>query len=267
MNEPERQLPTNDASVDEDDDAPGVLDGATRLPPERPDPITRTQRHGSEIADWRAKVLEHRVPKWQWAALALFAVAFLAASIVAPYSDGMPITGMMLLVLGVVVTTLGFRALSKTDRAVRSYAALTPVVDDAILVGEVRIVAATADTLLKTIANPNSNVAMRRLAILGVLSAAERIMKRGGVTQETATVAGYAPWPGIETIEMPGNPGDYQTVHLLRIDASAKRMVDTLEKGGTYIAETFATMAGEVVPPARALLSQIEPPSPMGAAA
>lgn len=266
MNEAERQIRTNEDPVHADD-ADGVLDGATRLPPERPDPVTRTQRHGNEIAEWRAKVLEHRVPRWQWAALALFAVMSLAASIMAPYTDGMPITGLMMLVLGVVVTALGLRTLSRTDRAVRSYVALTPVVDDAILAGEVRIVAATADTLLKTIANPNSNPALRRLAILGVMSAAERIMKRGGVTQETATVAGYAAWPEIERIEMPGNPGDYQTVHLLRIDASAKRMVDTIGKGGTLIAETFATMAGEVVPPARALLAEMEPPSPTGAVA
>jgi len=257
MNEAERQMPDDDSDDLAPVDAPG--DSA---PKERPDPITRTQRHGSEIAEWRAKVLEHRVPKWQWAALALFFLTFVVGALFAPMQDGAPLLGLGMLIVATLVTALGYRSLSKQDRAVRSYAALTPVVDDAILVGEVRIVAAAADTLLKTIANPNSNEAIRRLAILGVMSAAQRIMNRGGVTVETAAVAGYVAWPEIERIEMPGNPGDYQTVHLLRIDASAKRMVDTVERGGTYIAETMATMAGEVVPPARALLALMEAAKP-----
>jgi hypothetical protein len=253
MNEAERHIPDDVA----DDPAPAAgSDGA--LPKERPDPITRTQRHGSEIAEWRAKVLEHRVPAWQWAVLAAFFLVLVVGALFAPMQDGTPMVGLGMLAVASVVTGLGYRSLSKQDRAVRSYAALTPVVDDAILVGEVRIVAAAADTLLKTVANPNSTEALRRLAILGVMSAAQRIMNRGGVTVETASVAGYAAWPGIERVEMPGNPGDFQTVHLLRIDASAKRMVDTIDQGGTYIAETFATMAGEVVPPARALLALME---------
>ena len=257
MNEAERLTPIPE---DVGAEAPGPLDGATRLPEERADPITRTQRHEAEIAQWRARVLEHRVPTWQWIVLTAFAVSVLVGSYLAPMdAQGRPVIGLVLLLVGAVATFLGFRSLSKLDRAVKSYAALTPVVDEANLQGEVRIVAATADTLLKTIANPNSNLALRRLAVLGVMSAAQRVMNRGGVTPETATVAGYAPFPAIERVEMPGNPGDFQTVHLLRIDASAKRMVDTAAKGGTLIAETFATMAGEVIPPARALLAEIDP--------
>lgn len=252
MSEPLRQDPeTDEVRIG----AEGVPDAPSQ---DRPDPVTRSQRHESEIAQWREAVLSHRVPAWQWTCLGAFVVAALFAAYALPYDrEGRPVIGLVVLALATLVTVIGFRSLLKQDRAVVRYAALTPVVDVAILEGEVRIVAAAADTLLKTVANPNSTAALRRLSVLSVMSAAQRVMNRGGVTAETAAVAGYAAWPGIERAEMPGNPGDFQTVHLLRIDASAKRMVDTLGSGSTPIAETFATMAGEIVPPARALLSEM----------
>ncbi len=229
----------------------------------RRDPITRSERHQTEIEQWRSRVLEHRVPRMHWTLLCLLFLVVLTTAVLLPMQDGVPIAGAIVLLIGSAATALGYAKLRGIDRGVVSYASLTPVVDVEILHGEIRIVAAATDTLLKTFANPNATVALKRLGVLGVMSAAQKVMTRGGVTPETARVAGYAAWPEVERIEMPVNPGDFQTFHLLRLDASAKRLLGTLSLGETPIAETLATMAGEIFPPARSLLAEIETNAPM----
>jgi hypothetical protein len=222
---------------------------------------TRRERNDETVEKWRANLLAQKTHWASWTAYAFFCVMALVASWTLAAHD-QPMAGVCLLLVATAIAALGYHSMRRTDLALMRMATLTPVMDPKILGGEIAIVLAATDTMLKTFANPNAGLPIRRLSVMGVMSSSQRLMNRAGVTVETATVDGYPPYPEIDRTEMPGNAGDIETVHLLRIDASAKRMAriaDETHGGGQWLFnETFAVMAGEVVPPARALLAALD---------
>ena len=142
--------------------------------------------------------------------------------------------------------------LSTRDRHHRWLASLTPVVDLSTLQGEAQILRAAAGALNATLRNPNSSVDARLRGVQMVLSAAAPIMGRNSITPQMAVVEGYPAWPEIDRTEMPGQAGDFLSVHLIRIDATISKLAETAA-AGLVIEEQIASIAAEVVPPLRAM--------------
>jgi hypothetical protein len=209
---------------------------------------TRTSRRDAVVAGWREQMLEEVTPVWKWIALAVLYVALMVLSIALP---DMRLT-LSVAFLASVGAWLVYARWRRSDIHHRALSQLSPVVDRSTLIGEATILSATNDALIATLQNPSAGKAVRIEAARRVLMAAEPIMARGGVTPETATVAGYPAWPEIDRTELPGSEGDFATMPLMRVDATVKRL-SQLVQADVILAESIAQIAGEVVPPLRAL--------------
>jgi hypothetical protein len=161
-----------------------------------------------------------------------------------------------LLCVMVALTALGWFLLVRIQRrnaTYRTLSGLTPLLDLSVARGEAAILRAQFGNLLATMANPKATADQHRENLARVAASALPLMGRGGITEETAAVAGYPAWPEIDTTVMPGQEHDRLSVHLHRIDASISRLERTLASEDVVIEETVGRMAGEIVPPARAL--------------
>lgn len=214
---------------------------------------TRTERREAVEAGWRADMMKHVTPVWVWALLAFAYLGTLCSAILL----GDPLIGVGIGLIATAAAWLGWWRLSRSDRHFRWLAALTPVVDRSTLQGEATILAAAIDALSATLRNTRSDSDVRLRAMQNVLTAAAPIMARGDVRAEDATVEGYPAWPEVDRTEMPGQDGDFLSVHLIRLDATAKRLITSMNEEILF-QETVARIAAEVVPPLRAMEAVVE---------
>jgi len=221
--------------------------------PKGPSYATRTERREAVEAGWRADMMAHVTPVWVWVLLATTYMITLCSAIWL----GDPLIGGGICVIATAAAWLGWWRLSRNDRHFRWLAALSPVVDRSTLQGEATILAASVDALSATLRNARSDPDTRLRAMQVVLSAAAPIMTRGGVRPEEATVEGYPAWPEVDRTEMPGQDGDFLSVHMIRLDATAKRMLTSMGEEVLF-QETVARIAAEVVPPLRAMEAVVE---------
>lgn len=214
---------------------------------------TRTQKRDAIIDAWRRDTLANVTPKRTWAMLGAAYVAVLVLSfLLLPQ-----IPAVVVVALATMAAWIALVRLRRADARHRWVATLTPVVDRTTLGGEATILAAAVDALAATLRNPRSSVNVRLEAIQTVMSAAAPVMARSGVTPEMATVEGYPAWPEVDRTEMPGQEGDFLSVHLIRVDATAKRLV-LMTAEPVLFEETVARVAAEVVPPLRAMEAVIQ---------
>lgn len=219
-----------------------VLDNVTEPYP------TKSAKREAAISEWR-RAMERQTTSWYvWVGVA-------AAYILAMGASFLLSSTLAKVTAALIFTAIGWRILLRMrrhDHHVRALAKLTPVFDHSSLVGEIAILEASRDALAATLANPASSIETRLHTANQLLSAALPIMRRGNVTIETATVSGYPPYPEIDQTELPGSNGDYLSIHLMRIDASVTRIARAAAND-VILAESIGQLAGEVVPPLRAL--------------
>lgn len=236
-----------------------IPEGAVNLPEEGgTDPraqayATRTERREAVVAGWRSDMMSHVTGVGTWIVLALAYLVVLVVAIMVSHPVGSPVIA----VVATIVAWFAWWRLSRRDRHYRWLAALTPVVDKSTLQGEATILAASVDALSATLRNQRSDADTRLRAMQVVLSAAAPVMGRAGVTPQTASVEGYPSWPEVDRTEMPGQDGDFLSVHLIRLDATAKKMMTAMGEDVLF-EETVARIAGEVVPPLRAMEAVVE---------
>lgn len=209
---------------------------------------TRTEKRDAIIEAWRRETLANVTPMRTWILLgsAYLCALILSLLLLPPVAAG-GVVGVATVAAWIILIRL-----RRADARHRWVATLTPVVDRTTLAGEATILAASVDALTATLRNPRSSSNVRLEAMQTVLSAAAPIMARASVTPQDATVEGYPAWPEVDRTEMPGQPGDFLSVHLIRIDATAKRLV-TMTAEAVLFEETVARVAAEVVPPLRAM--------------
>lgn len=237
------ELPVGTDLAEHEDDEPEV----------RPTYATRTEKREAIVAGWREDMLSHLTPLWLWSTMALTYLVVLGAAI----WTGDAIVAAMICAIATAAAWWTWWTLSRRDDHYRVLAALTPVVDRSTLQGEATILTAAVDALSATLRNPASSSDVRLRAMQVVLSAARPMMLRGGVETETATVDGYPAWPEVDRTEMPGEEGDFLSVHLIRLDATAKSAMTAMSEEVIF-QETIARIAGGVVPPLRAMEAVIE---------
>lgn len=136
-------------------------------------------------------------------------------------------------------------------------AELTPVFDIQNLRGQVLIVDRAWALLQKAAGYADINPKGLRQAVETMHAALKPILARGPTTLENASVTGYKPYPGIEVVSLPGDDGDFISFHLLRIDGSLTRL-RTLVASDQVLSETASQIAGEFIPPLRAIEHQIK---------
>lgn len=209
---------------------------------------TRTAKRDAIIEAWRRDTLANVTPARTWTVLGISYVAVLVLSLLL-----LPqVPAIVVVALATVAAWIALVRLRLADARHRWVATLTPVVDRTTLGGEATILAASVDALAATLRNPRSSVDVRLEAIQTVMSAAAPIMSRSNITPQMATVEGYPAWPEVDRTEMPGQEGDFLSVHLIRVDATAKRLV-LMTAEPVLFEETVARVAAEVVPPLRAM--------------
>lgn len=215
--------------------------------------LTRSMRREKIIAKWREQMLSQKTKSFIWFALfasflLMMAGTFLLPSLLATAGAALLITAL---------ASYLFLRLRKHDAHIQVLSTMTPIVDWSVLTGEVAILEASRNALIATLSNSASTVQTRIATANGLLRAAQPIMARGGITEETATVSGYPPYPEIDQTELPGSNGDFLSIHLMRIDASVTRVARSITDG-VVLAETIGQLAGEVVPPLRALEAALQ---------
>lgn len=217
-------------------------------------PTTRTELREAAVSKWRSDMLACVVSPSTWMSLGacyiLMMVALVFGAATATDWAWLAIAGMA--VLTVASWSLLIR-MRRRDDSFRTLATLTPLLDVSVARGEASILRAQFGALLATMSNPNAGRERHVQALDALMEAARPLMRRGGVTEETAAVAGYPAWPEIDRTTMPGEDQDRLSVHLHRIEASILRLDRTLEQEGVVMEESIARMAGEIVPPARSV--------------
>lgn len=217
---------------------------------------TRTELREAAVAKWREDMNASVTSPVMWSSLALVYVLGMALS--ALYLGSEPIViALVVVALTAACWTMLVR-MRRRDRAFRSLATLTPLLDVSVARGEGAVLRAQFGALLATMANPKAARADHVQALDRLDAAALPLMRRGGVTPETAAVAGYPAWPEIDRTVMPGQENDRLSVHLHRIEASILRLCRTLDGEEVLLEETIARMAGEIVPPSRSVREVME---------
>lgn len=145
--------------------------------------------------------------------------------------------------------------INRRNREIHIRAELTPVFDMGNLRGQVLVVDAAWKFLQSAAQAAQNNPERLSQAVQTMFGALKPLLDRGPTTIENATVAGYKPYPGIETMSMPGDDADFISFHLLRIDASLARLA-SIANTEHVLSETISQVAGEFVPPLRALEAQ-----------
>ena len=219
-------------------------------------PVTRSERRDEAVEDWRARMLASTTSRGVHMAAAL-AHVLLVGAIVLILGRHVAVSAAVVLVLTVLAWIVMSRRIRRDDE-IRALARLTPVLDPSVLKGEVDVLRAQFGAFLATLSNPASRRQDHRAALGRVAAAAEPIMARDGIDERSASVAGYPAWPEIDRTRMPGDEDDRLTVHLLRAEASIMRLSRTVDEGGQLLQETVARMAGETVPPLRAVAAVID---------
>lgn len=209
---------------------------------------TRSQRHTAIVEGWRKDVLSGVISPWLWVALAVAYIVVMGFAL--RFADSS--AGIFLAVAATAIGWFALWRLRKHDTQRRWLATLTPVTDMSTMSGEVTILKATIEALAATLANPRSATATRLQAVQQALSAGAPLMSRGAITVETSNVAGYPAWPDVDCTEMPGQDGDFVTVHLMRLRATMTHL-EAMASERLVFEETIGRTAGEIVPPLRSI--------------
>lgn len=221
------------------------------------DALTRSAAKAQAVADWRGQALSQLTPKIYYMALPVFVMLTSIAAIV--FKPLSLIGYALILVSFIACTFIAFR-LSRRDRAIRAQALLTPTLDLEALRGQLNVLASSVKLLVESHDFKDALITKRALSV--VYGAIMPILARGPVTIETATSPGYPPHPEVDVSTMPGDPSDFHSMHLMRIEASLQRLQRMVETQDVMIFdETVAHVAGELIPPLRALQHQL-PSSP-----
>lgn len=210
---------------------------------------TRSSRRNAVVAGYREQMLGQITDRGAWLTIgALYLVAIIAAGILLAHHT------IPLILVVVAINALAwwrYSVLRKRDQHFATLALLTPVVDRTTLVHQVDLLKASFQNLLSSISHP-VGVEARAGAIALVTNSALAIMERGGVTVETATVAGYPRYPEIDRTPMPGTETDFLTVPLSRIEATITRLERSITTD-VVLSESIAQIAGEIIPPLRSV--------------
>lgn len=215
---------------------------------------TRSEKRDHGIAAWRADMLSKKTKSWQWAAIVLvyFSLSIaIAVGIPAPYSVAM-------IVFISLMAWLAINTLTKRDASITALARLTPIIVMSTLQGQVTILQRSIELLLKRLDEYQADPSNVLFAMQAVLNAARPIMERGGIEPQTASAEGYPAWPEVDRTEMPTAPGDFLTVHAMRLDATGQNLARIAQERVAF-EETVARIAGEVVPPLRAIEAVVSP--------
>lgn len=217
------------------------------------DAITRSAAKAQAVADWRSQALSQLTPKIYYMALPIFVMlTSIAAIVFKPLS----MIGYGLILASFIACALIAFRLSGRDRRIRAQAMLTPTFDLEALRGQLNVLASSVKLLVESHDFKDALITKRAVSV--VYGAIFPILARGPVTIETATSPGYPPHPEVDASTMPGDPSDFHSMHLMRIEASLQRLQRMVETQDVMIFdETVAHVAGELIPPLRALEHQL----------
>lgn len=196
-----------------------------------------------------------RSPRSPYTALGLIgSVLIFVASILT--LKQMAAAGAVLYVLaGLLVLALGISRLMTRDEDAPEEATLIPVLDPAFVRAQYQRAAQVAAELISLA--PSAPVDHFKSAIGRLVLALDPLMSLGGVTIESASVSGYPPYPEVAQTPMIGDDTDFVSFHLLRIDASLRRLEREVNAPLPAI-QKVAAASGEFIPPLRAIKAVIE---------
>ena len=217
---------------------------------------TKSEKREHGIATWRADLLSRRTRPWQWAGIVLLYIAL--AFLVIAYLP--PLVAVLMCVGLTLCAWLAIHVLIRRDANISALSKLTPIIDMTTYQGQATILRRSTDLLLERLNDKFSSTENVLFAMQAVLNAARPIMERGGIEPQTARAEGYPGWPEVDRTEMPTAPGDFLSVHAMRLDATAHNLVRISQERIAFD-ETVARIAGEVVPPLRAIEAVIAPES------
>lgn len=215
--------------------------------------VTRSDFEAAARERYRHDTLRLLTPKWAYGlviALFLGLQGLILGAVKAPE---------IAISIAIAVATVFFfvaTRFSRHDREIRLRASMTPIYDMLALRGQVDVLSSAVSLLQEVVDQKRGKPALRQ-ASDALFSALKPLLERGPTTVENARVAGYPPYPDIETVAMPGDDQDFVTMHLLRIEASFLRLRDATTANGA-LAETVSQIAGEFVPPLRAIQAQLD---------
>lgn len=215
---------------------------------------TRSEKREHGISAWREDLLKKKVQPWQWLAIIALYIALMFAAV----TSLEPIPALALLVTLSVMAWVTAYVFMKRNASITALSKLTPIIDKTTLEGQATILRRSIDLLLERLNDKEAGPTLILFAMQAVLNAARPLMERAGVTPETAEADGYPSWPEIDRTEMPTRPGDFLTVHAMRLDAIAHNVV-RVSKEPVSFEETVARLVGGVVPPLRAIEAVISP--------
>ena len=215
---------------------------------------TRSEKREHGINAWRNDLLSKKFKPWQWAGLAFLYV--LLMTLAASTLQAIPAAVIIgILTLGAWISAY---ILAKRNASISALAQLTPIIDMTTFQGQATILRRSTDLLLERLNDKKADPQSILFGMQAVLNAARPIMERAGITPETANAEGYPNWPEIDRTEMPTRPGDFLTVHAMRLDAITHNIMRITQERIAF-EETVARLAGEVVPPLRAIEAVIVP--------
>lgn len=212
---------------------------------------TRRQSLAEAKEEYRAYMLSQLAPKIYW--LALPFIVIMANLLVIFRHDAI---GIVLAVATNIACGYAAFHFYQGDRKVRILATLTPIYDKHALRAQIDVLASSVKLLVDCHPFADPTITQRGIGVIyGALSP---LLARGPVTIETATVAGYPAYPDTDISTMPGDDSDFVSLHLLRIEASVDKFNALIDDEADWIfAEIISEVAGELIPPLRAIEAQI----------
>lgn len=216
--------------------------------------ITRSEIEAAATAAHRAEYLAKLTPKYVWLLLPL-----LAATINISFLWLNDPTALEYVVgfFGLCLCAYSALAFYRDDNRLRAIASLTPIYDVEAARAQIGVLSSAIKLLSEACRFNDAGMTKRSIEV--VYSALAPILARGPATIETAIAGGYPPYPDIDITPMPGNPSDLITIHLLRLEACSTKIgaAANAKPGEMIFAETISLLAGEFVPPLRAIEAQL----------
>ena len=215
-------------------------------------PQTRSEPKARAISAYRIETLRRLTPVRTWG---LLLAGQIALFLVLLFLLDKPLILVLALAASAFASaTLSYRFLQH-NREIRARAVLTPVLDLRVLRRQVAALRSAVTFITAAAAQPNDPKALRQ-AVFALYGAALPLMKRSETTIETASVAGYPPYPAVETMTMPGDDSDFLSFHVIRLEASCQKL-ETIVSNELVLAETVSQVTGEIIPPLRAIEAQL----------
>lgn len=216
--------------------------------------ITRSEIEAAATAAHRAEYLAKLTPKLVWFLLPLVAATinisflWLKQPTVLEYIVGF---------FGLCLCAYSALTFYRDDSRLRAIANLTPIYDVEAARAQIGVLSSSVKLLSEACRFNDAGMTKKSIGV--VYSALAPILARGPTTIETAIAAGYPPYPDVDFTPMPGNAADMITIHLLRLEACATKIgaVASAKPGEMIFAETVSILAGEFIPPLRAIEAQL----------